>query len=104
MEGFEAQSRPRPGRDGTAERSVNRLLDSVVEQVIAETAHRRPPASPAPDTRDPVDAFLSDAAAFLRGRTDRPELIRRLRELVAEAAAAAPAAPPEPEPPEASPC
>lgn len=73
--------------DGTTPLPLDRLLDSLVEQVLAEAAAAPAAMGETSDVRDPVEAFLGDAAAFLRGRGDATALIERLRMLVADAGA-----------------
>jgi hypothetical protein len=87
---------PPPQRDPSDDEA---LLDRLAETALAETqrAVRPPPQACADDTLG-AEMFLDIAAGFLERRTDRAELIERLRERVlqrpAEEAPSAPSAEP----------
>ena len=71
--------------DGQACSEVERLLDSLVEEVLAEANPDGPGSERAAAAmRDPVEAFRHESAAFLRPREDANELIGRLRALLSQ--------------------
>jgi hypothetical protein len=90
------------------------LLDRLAETALAETQRAvRPPSRACVDDPLGAEMFLDIAAGFLERRTDRAELIERLRERVlqrpaepapnAEAGASGSEPAPAPRPPEAKP-